>query len=122
MKKALSLLLALVTVFALCTVPAMAEAVKEDALVVDTCILKAADDNMINNYTLLAVNPEAPFADADGNPVKDVALNTVGAAALINWLLSEEGEELAANYGFDRYGEYLFYLREDRPVSEAEIP
>jgi ABC-type tungstate transport system permease subunit len=77
---------------------------------------------MINNYTLLAVNPEAPFVDADGNAVEDVALNTVGAAALINWLLSEEGEAAAADYGFAEYGEYLFYLKEDRPVSTADIP
>ncbi len=92
------------------------------APVVDTCILKEADDAMINNYTLLAVNPEAPFADADGNAVDDVRLNTVGAATLINWLLSEEGEKLAADYGFAEYGEYLFYLKDDRPVSTAEIP
>ena len=85
-------------------------------------ILMEADDNMINNYTLLAVNPEAPFVDADGNAVEDVALNTVGAAALINWLLSEEGEAAAADYGFAEYGEYLFYLKEDRPVSTADIP
>ncbi len=118
MKKTVSLLLALVMIFALGAMSAMAD----DALVVDTCILKEADDAMINNYTLLAVNPNAPFTDADGNPVSDVQLNTVGAAALINWLLSEEGEELAANYGFAEYGEYLFYLKEDRPVSVAEIP
>ncbi|MBO5543023.1 MAG: substrate-binding domain-containing protein [Oscillospiraceae bacterium] len=123
MKKTLSLLLALVMVFGLAATTAFADAAEEtDALVVDTCILKEADDNMINNYTLLAVNPEAPFVDADGNAVEDVQLNTVGAAALINWLLSEEGEDLAANFGFEEYGEYLFYLKEDRPVSEAEIP
>ncbi|MBO6039912.1 MAG: hypothetical protein J6P58_01760, partial [Oscillospiraceae bacterium] len=123
MKKIVSLLLALIMIFALTSVSALAEAVEEeDALVVDTCILKEADDNMINNYSLLAVNPEAPFVDADGNAVNDVELNTVGAAALINWLLSEEGEDLAANYGFEEYGEYLFYLKDERPVSEAEIP
>ena len=124
MKKLLSLLLVFVIVLALapCACFAADAAAEEDAFVVDTCILKEADDNMINNYTLLAVNPEAPFVDADENPVTDVQLNTVGAAALINWLLSEEGEELAANYGFEEYGEYLFYLKEDRPVSEAEIP
>ena len=99
-----------------------APAEETDALVVDTMILKESDDNMINNYTLLAVNPEAPFVDADGNAVEDVELNTVGAAALINWLLSEEGETAAADYGFAEYGEYLFYLKEDRPVSTADIP
>ena len=124
MKKIVSLLLALIMVFALTSVSALAADKEEekDALVVDTCILKEADDAMINNYSLLAVNPDAPFVDADGKEVKDVELNTVGADALINWLLSEEGESLAANYGFEEYGEYLFYLKEDRPVSDAGIP
>lgn len=124
MKKTLSLLLALVMLFSLgiSAFAADAPAEETDALVVDTMILKEADDNMINNYTLLAVNPEAPFVDADGNAVEDVELNTVGAAALINWLLSEEGETAAADYGFAEYGEYLFYLKEDRPVSTADIP
>ena len=143
MKKIVSLILALVMIFALAAcgqsaapaateAPAAAEApapVEEpaeeaapaeepapeaDALVVDTCILLEADDAMINNYSLLAVNPEAPWVDADGNPVADVSINTVGAAALINWLLSEEGQNLAANYGFEEYGEYLFYLKDGR--------
>ena len=101
MKKFVSLLIVLLMVLSLSAVSASA-----DGLVVDTCILKEADDAMINNYSLLAVNPEAPFVDADGNAVKDVELNTVGAAALINWLLSEEGQELAAKYGFEEDGEY----------------
>ena len=124
MKKTLSLLLALVMLFSLgiSAFAADAPAEETDALVVDTMILMEADDNMINNYTLLAVNPEAPFVDADGNAVEDVALNTVGAAALINWLLSEEGEAAAADYGFAEYGDYRFYLKEDRPVSTADIP
>ena len=37
---------------------------------VDTVILKEADDQMINTYTLLAVNPDAPFADASGIAVR----------------------------------------------------
>ena len=122
MKKTVSLLLVLIMALALLSTPALADNGKTDALVVNTVILKEADDDMINNYSLLAVNPEAPFVDADGKEVKDVQLNTVGAEALINWLLSEEGQELAANYGFDKYGEYLFYLKDNRPVSDAEIP
>ena len=124
MKETFALLLALVMLFSLgiSAFAADAPAEETDALVVDTMILKEADDNMINNYSLLAVNPEAPFVDADGNAVEDVELNTVGAAALINWLLSEEGEAAAADYGFAEYGEYLFYLKEDRPVSTADIP
>ncbi len=130
MKKTLSLLLALVMLFSLaaCSSAKPAENAEGSAAAepaestLNTVILKEADDSMINNYTLIAVNPEAPFVDADGNAVSDVALNTAGADALINWLLSEEGEAAAAEYGFAEYGEYLFYLKEDRPVSDAEIP
>lgn len=89
---------------------------------VDLCILYEQDDSMINTYSLLGVNPEAPFVDADGNAVSDVALNTVGAEALINWMLSEEGKTAAGNYGYAEYGEYLFYISEDGAASDAEIP
>ena len=89
---------------------------------VDLTILWEADEDMINNYSLLAVNPDAPFADADGNPVSDVYINTEGAAALINWMLSEEGKAAIADYGYADYGEYLFYLTEDGPTSAADIP
>ena len=96
---------------------------KEHVLVdVNLEILIEQDDSMINTYSLLAVNDAAPFEDADGNPVSDVALNTQGADALINWLLSEEGKELAANFGYDEYGQYLFYLLDDGASSDAEIP
>ena len=56
MKKTLSLLLALVMLFSLgiSAFAADAPAEETDALVVDTMILMEADDNMINNYTLLA--------------------------------------------------------------------
>ena len=68
------------------------------------------------------MNPDAPFVDADGNSVADVYINTEGAAALISWMLSAEGEAAAADYGYAEYGEYLFYLADGAPVSTAEIP
>lgn len=89
---------------------------------VDLTILYEQDDSMINTYSLLAVNPDAPFVDADNNPVSDVYINTEGAAALIHWMLSAEAIDLAANYGYADYGEYLFYVLDGAPVSEAEIP
>ncbi len=150
MKKQLSILLVLVLLVSLfgCTAnapapePAAAPAVEETAAPVEATpepaaepiveetpapgvglsILYEQDDSMINNYSLLAVDPSAPFADADGNPVKDVYLNEVGAKALINWLLSKEGLDMAANYGYEEYGEYLFYIKDDAPVSTEEIP
>lgn len=99
------------------TVTSAAESMAE----VSTVILKEADDNMINTYSLLAVNPDAPFVDADGNPVSDVTLNTAGAEALIDWFLSEEAMTLAAEYGQEEYGDSLFYLLEGAPVFEGEI-
>ncbi len=143
MKKLLSLLLAFAMVFALCAcgqtpaaAPAPVEAPAEvpaEAPVeapaevpvepsgVNTVILKEADDNMINTYTLLAVNPDAPFTDADGKAVSDVAVNTAGAEALIDWMLSAEASKLIAEYGQAEYGDSLFYLKDGAPVYEGEI-
>lgn len=84
-------------------------------------ILKEQDDSMINTYSLLAVNDKAPFADANGNSVNDVKLNTAGADALINWMLGE-GATLAKDFGYAEYGEYLFYLLDNAPKSTSEIP
>ena len=142
MKKILSLLLVLVMVLGLvacgakpatnepaATQPAAAEpatdaapeADEPAALVVDTMILKEADDNMLNTYSAIAVNPAAPFVDADNNPVSDVYVNTAGADALIQWLMSEEALTLAGEYGLAEYGELLFYVKEDAPKYTGEI-
>ena len=97
------------------------EAPTEPELVVDTMILKEADDKMLNTYSAIAVNPEAPFVDADGNAVADVYVNTAGADALIQWLLTDEALTMAGEYGFAEYGEYLFYVKEDAPKYAGEI-
>ena len=94
---------------------------KSDAAKTGLVILYEKDDSLINNYSLLAVNPAAPFVDADGNAVSDVKLNTVGAKAFIDWMLSE-GMDLAGKYGVKEYGEALFYIKDDAPRSKAEIP
>ena len=93
----------------------------EAALVVDTMILKEADDKMLNTYSAIAVNADAPFVDADGNAVADVYVNTAGADALIQWLLSEEALTMAGEYGVAEYGEYLFYVLENVPTYTGEI-
>ena len=82
-------------------------------------ILLEQDDSMINNYSVLAVNDAASFKDADGNAVSGVAINTVGAKALIDWLMSDEAAQLIAGYGMEAYGESLFTLKTDKPVSTA---
>ena len=91
----------------------------EAALVVDTKILMETDADMKNTYSVIAVNPEAPFVDADGNSVSDVYVNTAGADALIHWLLSEEALNLAASFGMG--DEYLFYILDGAPVYTGEI-
>lgn len=126
MKRLVTLLLAMLMVFSLCACstdkPEAAEtpAPTESVSKVDTCILMEEDENMINNYSLLAVNPDAPFTDADGNAVTDVKINTVGAQALIEWMLSE-ASELIAGYGVEEYGDKLFYLKDDAPKYDGKI-
>ena len=99
---------------------AATEAPAEPALVVDTGILMEADKDMLNTYTVIAVNPEAPFEDADGNAVSDVYVNTAGADALIKWLLSEEALTLASQFGMG--DQFLFYILDGAPKYEGEIP
>ena len=142
MKKILSLVLALALILALTacgTTPAETTAPttpnqntdpsapnntdpsQDSGLVVDTCILMEADDKMLNTYSVIAVNPDAPFVDADGNPVSDVAVNTAGATALYQWLVSQEALDMAGAYGVEEYGSNLFYVKEDAPVYTGEI-
>lgn len=85
-------------------------------------ILYEKDDGLINNYSLLAVNPNAPFADANGAAVSGVQLNTAGAKAFIDWMLSDEGINAIKSYGVDTYGEALFSIKDDAPHSTAAIP
>lgn len=122
MKKILSIILALAMIFCFAACGKKEEAKEETGI--NLHILYEQDDSMINTYTIIAVNPNAPWVDADGKTVdaKTVAINTVGADALVNWILSEEGQKAAADYGFADYGEYLFYLKDGRPVSKATIP
>ena len=132
MKKIVSLLLVLVMMLGLAacgtTTPettaraeTTAPADSEPALVVDTTILMEADNDMLNTYSVIAVNDAAPFVDADGNAVSDVAINTAGADALQQWLVSQEALDLAGAYGVAEYGSNLFYVKEDAPVYTGEI-
>ena len=123
MKKKIVALLALVMmlgVIAGCTSSKPAES-DGQAAVVDTKILYEADESMLNTYTVIAVNPEAPFTDADGNAISDVAVNTAGADALVHWLLTQDALDLAGEYGMADYGEHLFYVKEDAPVYDGEV-
>lgn len=121
MKKRNIALLAMAMTLSMSACLVHAEEASTEAAAVNTVILKEADDSMLNTYSVLAVNPEAPFVDADGNTVTDVAVNTEGADALIQWLLSQDALDLAGEYGVAEYGEHLFYVKEDAPVYSGEI-
>ena len=71
-------------------------------------MLKAEAEDMKNTYSLIGVNP-----DAEAFAGKGVAINTAGANALIDWLLSDEAAELIRQYGVEEYGEQLFFLIAD---------
>ena len=146
MKKLIALLLALVMVLGMAAcgaaAPAATEAPKAEvaateapvaetaapteapteapAPAVDTMILMEADSDMKNTYSVIAVNPEAPFVDADGKEIPDVYVNTAGADALIKWLLSEEALKLASEFGMG--DQFLFYILDGAPKYEGEIP
>ena len=126
MKKLIAMLLVLAALLGLtaCGTAAAPEttAATEAAPAVDLVILKEADDSMLNTYSVIAVNDQAPFVDADGAAVADVLVNTAGADALICWLLSQEALDLAGNFGMADYGEYLFYVKDGAPVYTGEIP
>lgn len=102
------------------TLPPTTAPTDTPAASIDLTILYEQDDSMINTYSLIAVDETAPFADADGNPVDNVTVNTAGAEALIRWMLSDEGTSLIADYGMADYGEHLFYLLDERPLSGAQ--
>lgn len=64
-------------------------------------ILLAEGEDMKNTYSVIECNPEK----LDG-------VNTDGAKALIDWLLSDEADALIAKYGEEQYGQALFTVIE----------
>ena len=70
-------------------------------------ILKEEADDMKNTYSLLGVK-----AGAEAFKGTSVNINTEGANALIEWMLSDEAAALIADYGKEQYGEQLFFLIE----------
>ena len=61
-------------------------------------ILVEGDKKLLNLYHVMEVNPE-----------KFPRVNSAGAKAFINFVLSSEGQELIASHGKKQFGEPLFY-------------
>ena len=60
-------------------------------------IILSEGEDMKNTYSVIECNPE-----------KLDDINTAGAKALIEWLLSDEADALIAEYGKEQYGQALF--------------
>ncbi|MBE6507540.1 MAG: tungsten ABC transporter permease [Methanocorpusculum parvum] len=61
-------------------------------------ILVEKDERMLNFINIIPCNPEKmPKVDAEG------------AEQFINWLVSDEAQEIIANFGVEEYGEPLFF-------------
>lgn len=63
----------------------------------DLEILIEGDENLYNQYGVIPVNPE-----------KSDQINNEGALALMNWLISDKGQELIASFGVKEFGQPLF--------------
>ena len=61
-------------------------------------VLVEGDAKLLNIYHVMTVNSEK-FSKA----------NQLGAKAFSDFLLSNEGQTLIANYGKDKYGQSLFF-------------
>ncbi len=73
-------------------------------------ILRAQEQGLADEYTLIAVNPNAAFKDASGKTIKDVVINTPGAAELVYWLLGDDAAMIISHYGEDTCGEALYQM------------
>ena len=74
-------------------------------------ILFEQDDAMKNTYSMIAVNPDAPFVDSvtgEALPAGAVTIDTTAADVFINWMNSETARTLIAQYGIEQYGASLF--------------
>lgn len=61
-------------------------------------ILSEGDPLLLNPYGIIAVNPD-----------KHININYKGAIKFIDFITSEEGQEIIKNFGIDKYGQPLFF-------------
>lgn len=74
-------------------------------------ILFEQDDAMKNTYSMIAVNPDAPFVDSttgEALPAGTVTVDTEAADVFIKWMTSDRAKALIAEYGVAQYGAALF--------------
>ncbi|MCD5413788.1 MAG: extracellular solute-binding protein [Clostridiales bacterium] len=64
---------------------------------IDLVVLLEGDSKLFNQYGIIPINPE-----------KNEAINNEGAMEFVNWILSDEAQELIAGFGVEKFGEALF--------------
>ena len=69
----------------------------------DMDIICEGDANLLNQYGVIAVNPE-----------KYPDLNNEAANTFIEWICSPEVQELIGKFGVEEYGEPLFFPNADQ--------
>ena len=67
----------------------------------DLMIVTEGDENLLNQYGVIPVNPEVLGEKAD-------QINNEGAVEFMEWITSEEGQALIKEFGVEEYGEPLF--------------
>ena len=73
--------------------------------------LKYYKDGIISLKALVAQGEELlnVYSAIAGNQTRHSGINFDGTITFINFLISEEGQEIIANFGKDVYGQSLFY-------------
>jgi len=64
-------------------------------------------EDLLNYYGVIAVNPAA-FNNAASTNAKHPKINTVGAQAFVDWILSDSTQKLIGQYGMADFGASLF--------------
>lgn len=64
---------------------------------VDLDIIVEQDPKLYNQYGVIAVNPN-----------KNDKINSAGAEAFVDWILSDKAQELIGQFGVEKYGQPLF--------------
>lgn len=79
----------------------------------DLEILWEEDSNMKNTYSILCVNPDAPFIDSaskEALPAGSVSIDKTAAEIFLKWMTGENASKLIQEYGKKEYGQSLFML------------
>jgi len=69
-------------------------------------ILKEGDADLLNIYHVMQVNPEYVKKN---NPEAARMINTDGAKAFVEFMISDEAQKIIGEFGKDKYGEPLFF-------------